>query len=367
MIGVYCCLRFLFILLSPLPSSSKNLRALASLPDQSSEKELVFELSKRMKPRNFFAETNANFTAGILKDFDERRIFIPKIQFFHLHHMKSGGTSLNGFLNCGLSRASKFYNVNHTQSLYLSRARLSECSYSSFRNCIEDPEDRCRTTIPQVAYAEFCAPLSATKMLGWDASDAVTMLRHPIDRVWSMFRFQTKSCFKCKNLTEVYEIMDTIGTNASGTEFGGGVCLSQLTNHMTRNLQSTIDNDDWNAKGEDTYRLDDALHNLKNRFTVVGLLERLEESIKLLTHSFPWLEPNLEGSDTVCNYPKLNSSPSNNRCGKNGEHWDLPSKPDEETMKAILKHNQLDIKLYEAAVLHFELQMKVIQGTQDDM
>lgn len=176
------------------------------------------------------------------------------------------------------------------------------------------------------------------------------MPRHPVDRVWSMFRFQTKSCFKCTPLTEVYQTMDDMGTNASGTMFGDGVCLGQLTNHITRNLQSVIDNDDWNFHDEDDLRVDDALNNLQKRFVVVGLLERLDETQKLIAHAFPWLASELEGSSTVCNIPKMNTSSGNNRFGERNTHWDSPDHPDEETRKAIIEHNQLDIKLYEASI-----------------
>lgn len=365
-------LRFSLLLLSLIKSNGENLRSRPFISNESSsEEELIAELSERMKPRNFFAEADANFT--------ENGGNIPPKQFFHLHHMKSGGTSTNSFLNCGLSRAQRYYSSHYgrhdvIEPLRLSRGSVSECAYSSFTRCMTNPEDRCRTTIPNNAYVTYCAPLFATNMLGWQDADAVTMLRHPVDRVWSMFRFQTKSCFKCTDLKEVYRVMDNMGTNASGTVFGGGICLAQLTNHLTRNLQSKVDNDDWNYRGEDDMRLADAVENVQNRFVVVGLLERLDETVQMLSHSFPWLSPILEdtGSNTSeappreCNFPRVNSSPNNNRCGENGGHWDLPSTPDEETRQSIIDHNQLDMQLYEVALQQFELQLRVVQRNTDN-
>lgn len=342
----------------------KNLRSRSSSSNQvSNEEELFAELSERMKPRNFFVEASANFT--------ENKGNIPPKQFFHLHHMKSGGTSMNSYLNCGLRRAQTYYSdqvnplSNRTIPLKLSRGSLSECAYSTFRQCMTNPDARCHETIPKQAYVTYCAPLFSTNMLGWQNADALTVLRHPVDRVWSMFRFQTSSCFKCKELKEIYKVMDEKGTNASGTDFGGGVCLAQLTNHLTRNLQSQVDNEDWNDRSVDSERLADALYNVRNRFVVVGLLERMEESLEMLSYSFPWLSPVLEGEATECKLPKSNTSPSNNRCGENHSHWDLPPKPDKETRKLIVEHNQLDIKLYEAALQQFELQLKVVR-TQTD-
>jgi len=350
--------RLALFLISVLNSEGENLRSESTFNEIESEEDLlVKELSDRMKPRNFFAEADANF--DIIGDTSDTAITIPPKQFFHLHHMKSGGTSLNGFLNCGLNRGRTYY-ANHTQPLKLTRSKLSECSYSYFKQCTTEPDNKCNSTIQNAAYMEYCAPLSAAKQFGWEGADAVTMLRHPVDRVWSMFRFQTKSCFKCTPLTEVYQTMDEMGTNASGTVFGGGVCLDQLTNHITRNLQSTIDNDDWNDHDDHFLRFMDALGNLQNSFVVVGLLERLDETQKLLAHAFPWLANSLEGSETKCNFPHSNASPLNNRCGEGNTHWDLPDQPDEETREAILKHNQLDIKLYEAATEHFELQLKAM-------
>jgi len=357
-------LRLALFLTSLMNSEGENLRSGSPFNEVVSEEDqLVKELSDRMKPRNFFAEADANF--DIIGNADDTVITIPPKQFFHLHHMKSGGTSLNGFLNCGLNRGRTYY-ANHTQPLNLRRSKLSECSYSSFKACTSEPDHSCNEGIQNAAYMEYCSPLSASKKFEWDAADAVTMLRHPVDRVWSMFRFQTKSCFRCTPLTEVYQTMDEMGTNASGTVFGPGVCLGQLTNHITRNLQSIIDNDDWNYHDDDDLRLNDALNNLQNRFVVVGLLERLNETQEMLSHSFPWLATELEGSSTQCKFPRMNTSPGNNRCGKDYTHWDLPDHPDEETRKAIVEHNQLDIKVYEAATEHFELQLKAMHGTKSE-
>jgi len=325
------------------------------------EQDIINELVDRMKPRNFFVEADTNFdTIDFANATTPKTINIPPKQFFHLHHMKSGGSSLNSFLGCGLSRAKSYYST-HDQKLNMPQSRLSECSYSSFKSCTSDPKNSCKSRIENAAYMEYCAPLSAANQFGWDKADAVTVLRHPVDRVWSMFRFQTSRCFKCKNLTDVYNDMDELGMDAMEM-YGGGVCLGQLTNHITRNLQSIIDNDDWSDHSDDHARMSDALDNLQNRFTVVGLLERLDETVDLLSHSFPWLKPVLEGEKRKCNVPHVNSSPGNNSCGPNHGHWDLPAHPDEKTRKAIEAHNQLDIKVYEVAKLHFELQLKAAKA-----
>ena len=110
-----------------------------------------------------------------------------------------------------------------------------------------------------------------------------------------------------------------------------------------------------------------ALENLQRGFSVVGLLERLEESLALFSHVFPWMAERVDGSDRTCAFPHRNSSPRNNRCGPDGSHWELPDEPDEETRRVIEEHNRLDIRLYEAALQHFELQlMAVRQGEVEE-
>jgi len=372
MMRFYCTFQLALLLLSPLNSSGEgtNLRPPPRPSDALDELEIeqediINELVDRMKPRNFFADADAAFDNTT--DDTSGNIIIPPKQFFHLHHMKSGGSSLNRFLGCGLSRAKPYYSTHEDHKLQLNQQRLSECSYGYFKKCTTEPNHQCNSKFQDAAYMEYCAPLSATEKFGWSEADAVTMLRNPVDRVWSMFRFQTKSCFKCQNLTDVYNTMDDMGMDAT-KKYGGGVCLGQLTNHITRNLQSVIDNDDWSDHNDDPARLIDALDNLQNRFVVVGILERLEETVGLLSHSFPWLKPELDGTtdERKCEFPHVNSSPGRNGCGENGGHWDLPAHPDDETRKAIEAHNQLDIKLYEVGRQHFELQLKAAEAHSTD-
>jgi len=363
----YCNFQLALLLLSPLNSSGKktNLRPAPRPSDSFEELEIqqeiiINDLVERMKPRNFFADADAAFDNTTDNTIDN--IIIPPKQFFHLHHMKSGGSSLNRFLGCGLRRAKSYYSTHEQHSLQLNQQHLSECSYSYFKKCTTETDHTCNDKFADAAYMEYCAPLSATEKFGWGEADAVTMLRNPVERVWSMFRFQTKSCFKCHNLTDVYDTMDKKGMKAM-KDYGGGVCLGQLTNHITRNLQSIINNDDWSDHTKDNERFIDALNNLQNRFVVVGLLDRLDETVDLLSHSFPWLKPELEGTtdEVKCDFPHVNSSPGHNGCGEHGGHWDLPALPDDATRMAIEDHNKLDMKLYEAAKLHFELQLKAAQ------
>jgi hypothetical protein len=99
-----------------------------------------------------------------------------------------------------------------------------------------------------------------------------------------MFRFQTNSCFKCTNLTQVYKDIDSSNVQ----KYGGGVCLAQLTNHITRNLLKNVNVHDLDGVQKEMDKreiLEDAIDSIRNRFTVVGIMERLEESIDMFGFS----------------------------------------------------------------------------------
>jgi len=148
------------------------------------------------------------------------------------------------------------------------------------------------------------------------------------------------------------------------------LCLAQLQNHETANLLSS----EWPEGASDDEIVAQAIENLKSFFTVIGLTEELTLSVQILGTVFPWINKTIEGSKVRCSLPHANSSPDNNHCvqvprtdGGKGYltyHWDLPSHPDETTRAAIEAHNQLDIKLYEAAVQYFELQKRVYEENE---
>lgn len=78
-------------------------------------------------------------------------------------------------------------------------------------------------------------------------SAGITVLRHPVDRVWSMYRFATKQCYKCHTLLDMYIAIDTAAAADTVQEdlhmYSNDedcskklVCIKQLVNHQTRNL-----------------------------------------------------------------------------------------------------------------------------------
>eukprot|EP00041_Stephanoeca_diplocostata_P001574 m.20515 g.20515 ORF g.20515 m.20515 type:complete len:472 (+) comp12159_c0_seq1:153-1568(+) len=328
------------------------------------ESDIIRDLQRRMQPRNLQLEPQGTLTptkndalyttsAPITTEKDPL-VYVPSRQFFHLHHMKTGGTSLGTVINCALRRLRQNLSPNQRLSYY----SLSECNPMGYTRCMNTVNNSCRHDMAKSAVMTFCAPLSAVNSLDWSEADAITMLRDPVDRVWSMYRFQTKSCYKCRNLTEIYADIDK---DSALSKAYGGVCLPQLVNHLTTNLLSNA-----SSNMSDTDRLENALSNMRNRFSVVGLLEQHNTSVAMFEHVFPWLAETIPGSTDKCVFPHANGSPKNNRCGPNNTHWDLPSHPDAVTRQVIIEHNRLDIQLYEAAKQQFELQKSTLGWAESE-
>eukprot|EP00536_Pseudo-nitzschia_multiseries_P014419 jgi/Psemu1/262167/estExt_Genewise1Plus.C_6990003 len=312
--------------------------------------------------------------------------------------MKTGGTSIDHLVRCAKTRLLK--EAQYEVPYY----SIHECSRSRWVECLTNTESVCRGKMKEAALMSYCSAIKYLDEFGWwkisDAKDAenpnaiyenndvkaITVLRDPIERVWSMFRFQTKKCFLCRSLKEIYEQLD------KGEDTGlDTLCLNQLQNHQVNNLLST----EWPLEVTDFVRLNgtdhmvdmgygkdkqsadvvfesmiqEAVDNMKGFFTVIGITEELPETAKILGTVFPWMHEDGNPEDGVtskCPLDHANKSPSNNRCGdmhggEKSTHWDLPDHPDEETRALIAKYNQMDMELYEVAKTYFELQKQAME------
>lgn len=317
---------------------------------QFNEQEYLLELSER------FAEKQK------VQIFGSNHSLKPQ-QVFHHHHMKTGGTSLDDQLECARKRlkilggiSSKYY-------------ELHECDDEEYKKCLAVTKagKKCRAEVDSSSILSYCAPLSDLHKFGWSLDDNIfaeerrvasfTVLRNPIDRVWSMYRFSTKGCYDCRELIDIYRAVDarnvTLGLDQS--------CIEQLSNHQVRNLISdpSLPQETW---------LNQAKRNLQKQFTLIGLTEQLPETHKMLSTILPWLSENYHnngassGKSKPCELPHSNASPRNNGCGPNYTHKKIPRKPDKNTRRLIEKHNQLDTKLYEYAVQLFELQRRAFEN-----
>eukprot|EP00980_Cylindrotheca_fusiformis_P015613 scaffold4481_cov121-Cylindrotheca_fusiformis.AAC.9 len=315
----------------------------------SSTTEEIESIQRKMKPRHL--EWNDD---GII----DRKTFKP-LQFLHLHNMKTGGTSVDRRLRCATNR------LQEDPRVVISRYSIHECWRGTFRRCMSNPEDPCREKMSNATVMSFCGPLRLVDTVGWvDETNPVpsfTALRHPVDRVWSMYRFQTDNCFGCRNLTDIYEMLDKGEWPGFDT-----LCMSHLANKQVANLMSSTLPED----ASDEEKVNSAIQTMKSFFTVIGLTEDMKATEALLVNAFPWLAQQVEGSNTTCTMEHTNKAPTNNGCIKDRKakkvyHWYLPPHPDEATRKVIEEHNRLDLKLYEAAVEYFQLQKRAIGYKED--
>jgi Sulfotransferase family len=259
---------------------------------------------------------------------------------------------------------------------------IHECSAFMYARCRSGEDVACQARVNQSSVLSYCAPLMDLNAFGWQPppllvgqeeqqqqvqiisksktglmqnSDlkqrnphVITVLRHPVDRVWSMFRFKTKMCFSCRNLTDIYDAI------ARGENLKTKSCQDQLFDHQTRNLVST-----WQPNNTDQM-LDEATYNIKHYVTFLGMTANMNDTAKMVGVLFPFLNETISQSNDTCPMPHRNASPLNNGCLPNRRHWELPPHPDEATVQAILKYNAMDVQLYERALLHFEYQKRAL-------
>lgn len=354
-------------------------------------------------------------------DFDENGTIYPH-QVLHLHHMKTGGTSMDSLLRCAVTRWQKVLveassmstttngsvtaKNNTISSPSSSNAMprsmsgtsntipysvIHECNGFMYARCRTGEDASCLERVNQSSVLSYCAPLMDLQDFGWQSPHeqqqvqsqipnesatsensgihlqrqkrpphVITVLRHPVDRVWSQFRFRTKMCYSCRNLTDVFESI------ANGDKLSTPACQDQLFDHQTRNLVST-----WLPDNPEQM-LEEATYNIKHFVTFLGLTSKMNDTAKMVGMLFPFMNETVTESlsgvtnNDTCPMPHRNSSPRNNRCLPNGRHWELPSHPDDATVQAILKYNPMDAQLYERALLHFEYQKRALGLEESD-
>ena len=120
------------------------------------------------------------------------------MQFAHLHHMKTGGTSFNDYIRCSVERLNDY-------GKDVTFGSVTECAPGMINSCLnrqKKEEDACQ--MRSATAMNFCTSLANVQKFGWGKSDKVTILRDAVDRVWSMYRFRVQGCYNCMPLAEVY-------------------------------------------------------------------------------------------------------------------------------------------------------------------
>lgn len=157
----------------------------------------------------------------------------------------------------------------------------------------------------------------------------VTMLRHPVERVISHYYHVLK--------TPVNILHDqVVSKNMSLREYVSSAITPQLTNGQTR-LISGVERVD-SITGSDPVSvsiLEIALRNLRDRFDILGISERFDESLIVFKRRLGWRNTLYVRRNVARGRPSLEEVPR-------------------ETIKLIEAQNEFDLELYEFAKQRFE-------------
>lgn len=325
-----------------------DIRSPVDLKADISEVELQKEGEEKEAPQALFLETlRRRLTPRSWNVSAE-----PK-QFMHMHHMKTGGTSVDQLIRCGLKRFK-------TVSTDLPYFRISECSGGVGR-CEQALKKGKANECPvnSSSVMSYCAPLSAVQLFGWGASDKFTILRHPVDRIWSMYRFQLRSCYQCKELQDIFRDIE-----AGNSTLKKGTCSTQLQNHQTDNMLSL---DMFVNQGEDR-KINPALtedqiiamaiENMRQQFVLIGLTDQFNDTITMIQKVFPFLASNLTEASGGAVVTNVSCSIGHQNVGR--EPTCGTEELTDEIKEAILRSNQRDLAVYNAAVELFEQQKNIL-------
>ena len=343
---------------------------------------------------------------------------LPK-QFMHMHHMKTGGTSVDGLISCALSRQKTLH-----AGTAIDYSRMSECG-SRVKTCMNDLAKRldaslvdnvfyhndgagrrgssfdpadddittdelnvCQTSESNVM--SYCASLHAVRTFGWHGVDKVTVIRNPIDRAWSMYRFSLQRCYKCEEMKDVLKKVAS-GTFASKERTDAtpdfvyspnDSCAVQMIGHQATNLLSSVDL--YNAANDVRFPreqeiVEEAVRNLREEFTWIGITDRLQESIDGMRAVFPFLAENLNDATAEIEEVLRKSGeqveggvslPADYKDDKGCplQHKNAGRDPtcgtkemDEETIALVKSLNSRDLAVYAAAEERFAIQQEVLE------
>ena len=156
----------------------------------------------------------------------------------------------------------------------------------------------------------------------------VTLLRHPVDRVVSLYRH-----IQAWDHESVHE--EVIRKNLTLEQFVSDLEFPEVDNGQVRRISGLE-----RAFGKcDQGMLETAIHNMTEHITVAGLTERYVESVLLMKHRLGW--PRL---------PELKKTNVNMR---------RPEKaPSESACSLIIERNSLDMELYRLAEERLQRQIE---------
>ena len=154
----------------------------------------------------------------------------------------------------------------------------------------------------------------------------ITMLREPVDRVVSHYYYVLRNPAHYLHARVTSEKM-------SLKKYALGGLTREMDNGQVRAIAGPYYRDPRGQCSRDLLEL--AKDNLRNRFAVVGLAERFDETVLLLGERYGWEDMAYTRQNVTSDRVRLNELP-------------------EETIEAIRKANALDVELYAFAAELFQ-------------
>lgn len=240
----------------------------------------------------------------------------PGDQLCFIHIMKTAGSTLTPLLDA------KF----HLQAICPSPAYLEEINPAAKPGLGVEAIADLMTTYSFIrgnfSYREIAPYVKRPVYL--------TMIRHPIDRVISFYEYikRIKEPPKREDTRAAYEVL----RDASSGSLLDFVCYphpivqESVSNHQMRQLAPAID---ASLSDEEQFIL---AQKTLDSFAWVGVTERFQDSLFLLSYIFGWYP--------IVEYANLKVAPDRPQ----------PTELDAETLDALMQCNQLDLKLYEQAL-----------------
>jgi hypothetical protein len=152
----------------------------------------------------------------------------------------------------------------------------------------------------------------------------MTVIRNPVDRVVSSYRF-------LHDHPDDPMYAEVVGGKMTLASFVTSDSAKGINDWQTRCLAGVP----WDASEWGPEILDQAKRNIEQRFALIGLTERFPETVALLGRLFGWRD---------LHYATLNTSSSTASCT-------------DKDRRLILERNQLDQKLYEFTSARFDDQL----------
>jgi hypothetical protein len=235
--------------------------------------------------------------------------------------------------------------------------------------------DACNTASSHVM--TYGSSLRAVDQFGWNDVESITMVADPVVRTHEMYQKMAVECYGCKDFKDIMEsIYD--GTFESDKES----CKTQMIGLQAIHLLSSPDlilaaNDMTFPREQEI--VSEAVRNLREKVTWIGVLDEVDESVRGFKEVFPWLADNLEGAAAAlpAELAKAGETVEDDRFAlpadyhdamscifqhNDDDHYKCGSKEvDAEALQWINKLNMRDTAVYRAAVERFAIQQEVIE------